>query len=209
MNVNDFTAPECPPNFVGIVTSVFMRQAQLIEKYREIEQLPRPPISIHTSNGQRVVKDFFWRTTEEMCEGYEAMMFKHRDDPDVARIHAMEEMADATHFFVEALIYAGFGAEEVSRWLMIYPSSGRGDDREFRDAMFDAIYDMGIASNFLKNRPWKQSQVPTDLPRFRDAVKSAWLGHVVAWSILGDEKDMFNFYFKKADVNAFRQRSKY
>lgn len=206
MNVNDFTAPTCPKKFDGIVGSIFMRQSQLIEKYRLIEQLPKSPVSMHTTNGQRIVKDFFWRSTEELCEGWEAWTSLHKEDEESRKHHTLEELADSLHFLVEGIIYAGVGVEQL---LETDCEVSDIEPENIERCFWQAVYTMGLASNFLKNRPWKQSQVPTDLPRFREAILEAWFAHLSVWACFGNNETMFNYYFKKADVNAFRQRSHY
>lgn len=207
MNVKDYTAPELPDSFVGIVNAICFRQSELIEKYRIIEQLPKPPISLHTSNGQRIIKDFFWRSTEELCEGWEAWTTLHEGDVETRKHHVCEELADALHFLIEGMLYAGMSAQSLSDETIVEP--GLLEPENIEQAFWRAVYHMGLASNFLKNRPWKQSQVPTDLARFREAMLTAWQAHLEVWACFGTEQVMFNYYFKKASVNSFRQRSKY
>jgi len=64
--------------------------------------------------------------------------------------------------------------------------------------------------NCLKNKPWKQSQVQTDKPKFYSLLKEAFdtfLNFLAATGLEAD--DVYNFYFKKSEVNRFRIRSKY
>lgn len=206
VNITEFQAPPVPDTWAEILRMIFTRQGELIEKYREIEQLPAPPISLHHASGQRILKDFAWRTTEELTESYEARI-KHSDE-EVAREHALEEMADALHFLVELLIYAGITADMVlSSGMMTWPDIEKAKSTAW---FWNATYQLGIAMNFLRNKAWKQAQVPTDEARFRVALQSAFHAHVELWASEGlTQEDMFNFYFRKSEVNKFRQRSQY
>ena len=64
--------------------------------------------------------------------------------------------------------------------------------------------------NCLKNKPWKQTHMLTDEPKFKNYIIKAFLG-IIGIYIDNEysEKDMYNLYFKKNAVNQFRQRSKY
>lgn len=206
MNVNDFTAPECPPTWSGILHQVFVRQTALMQKYKDIEQLPEPPLSLHTPAAQKVMKDFAWRVVEELAESYEGSL-KH-DDDDVALQHRNEEMADALHFMVELLIFAGVTPAQC---LEVRPEY-LADDSELMDAdaWWNATYQLGIAMNFLRNKPWKQSQVPTDEKRFREQLLRAFTAFIALWTDLGiPMEELHSFYFRKSNVNEFRQRSQY
>lgn len=208
MNVNDYEAPALPVDgWPGILRAVFGRQAELMETYREIEQLPAPPVSVHTAHGQKIIKDFAWRTTEELAESYEALD-KHAND-ETRRSHAVEEIADALHFLVELLLFAGIAVEQCLDEVATWPPQ-TGVLEPAPRAYWAATYRLGIAMNFLRNKAWKKSQVPTDEARFRAALLDAFAAHVDLWATLGlGEADLFNFYFRKSEVNKFRQRSEY
>jgi hypothetical protein len=204
VNVTDFQAPEAPSTWPAILASIFMRQMELMTKYKEIEQLPDPPVPLHHSRGQRILKDFAWRTTEELCESWEAFM-KH-GVADTA--HRDEEMADALHFLVELLIFAGVTSAQCAEELPVYPMLRAEEFPAY--SYWAATAQLGIAMNFLRNKPWKQSQVPTDERRFRAQLMVAFTTHCRLWADLGlSQDDMYNLYFRKSEVNKFRQRSNY
>lgn len=207
MNINDFPAPETPATFAEQLRLIFARQSELMTKYQEIEGLPSPPLSLHLASAQRVLKDFAWRTTEELAEAYEALA-KHSSDDETAKAHAHEELADALHFFVELLIFAGITPEQC---LAITPNGPLViTGRSLPEAYWLMTYELGLAMNFLRNKPWKQSQVPTDEGRFRGQLLNAWAALMDLWSVHDlNCVDMFAYYFRKSDVNAFRQRSNY
>lgn len=215
MNITHTEAPDTPATWPEIVAAIFERQRELMGKYQQIENLPTPPVSLHTANGQKVLKDFAWRSTEELTESFEALEAQRfqisPDERDMHRLHQVEEIADALHFLVELLLFAGISADAAIEATPSFPHPDfDGTYEEHQVAYWRATYKLGIAMNFLRNKPWKQSQVPTDEGRCRAALLGSWKAHVQLWSDLGYGSDtMFNFYFRKSEVNKFRQRSNY
>lgn len=208
MNITDFEAPETPATWAEALDAIFQRQTALMAKYKEIEQLPEPPISLHHAAGQRILKDFAWRSVEELAESFEA--FEKHEVHEVARLHGLEEVADALHFLVELLIFAGITAEQCLEQVPDWPAELQEGTTTPLFYYWQATYRLGLSMNFLRNKPWKQSQVPTDEARFRSALLSAFSAHVHVWvGLKQDWVDMFNFYFRKSEVNKFRQRSNY
>lgn len=209
MNIHDYEAPEVPDTWAGVVHAIFARQCALMEKYKEIEGLPSPPLSLHHASGQRVLKDFAWRVVEELAESYEAL-HKQIGGLELNAEHQREELADALHFLVELLIFAGVSADACvgATEELIAVSFEREEDAT--PGYWFATYELGVAMNFLKNKPWKQHQMPTDEPRFRAQLLKAFHAHVGLWRALGlTMQDMHNYYFRKSEVNRFRQRSNY
>ena len=219
MNITDFESPPCPETWAEVLGAIFGRQRELMVKYKEIEHLPEPPVPLHTLAGQRVIKDFAWRTVEELTESYEAWE-KHQGDRSVAELHALEELADSFHFFVELLHFAGITAQQCFDTVLEFPYVDRltrdfphqTDENRYRriSLYWSATYRIGIAMNFLRNKPWKQSQVPTDERRFREACLVAFAALVDCWAGIGyTMEELFQFYMRKSEVNKFRQRSEY
>ena len=206
MNIDDFEAPDAPDDLIDILGMIFGRQRELMLKYKEIEQLPDPPLSLHHAHGQRIIRDFAWRSTEELAESFEAYI-KWKETGDTVHIHhQIEELADSLHFIVELLIFAGVTHEQCyeqlqNPYIQIDATA---------EAYWNATYHLGIAMNFLRNKAWKKSQVPTDEGRFRAQILLAFHHHFVIWLHLNvAPRDMFNYYFRKSEVNKFRQRSEY
>lgn len=208
MNINDVTTERLVPETWGeIIVAIFARQKELMVKYKEIEQLPAAPVSLHTAAGQRVIKDFAWRAVEELTESYEA--FEKHGNREIALQHGLEELADSVHFFVELLIFAGITPGQCFTRTDRVPSLGSPDD-DPTVYYWEFTYKLGLAMNFLRNKAWKKSQVPTDEARFRTTILDAWDALIDVWRTLGcTQDDIYNYYFKKSDVNAFRQRSNY
>lgn len=124
--------------------SIFELQKLLMDGYiGKIEKnLPPYPISINSEKGQVVLKDFSSRVIEETAEGYEStsaalellcqygfnednlnneqfeMLINHLQNSN-------EEQADAFAFFVELMLYANIGPEDIydyARKVLGYPS---------------------------------------------------------------------------------------
>ena len=66
------------------------------------------------------------------------------------------------------------------------------------------------AGNCLRNKAWKQSQVPVDQDHFLEELSDAVHFVIQLYIELGlNAQDFTNLYFRKAKVNEFRQESKY
>lgn len=208
---------------------IFERQGELAHKYIDVEKRNRIGYGIlpdeyeHNLDSrftQALLKDFAWRSVEEITEATEALGKQHD-------IHPQEEVADALHFLVELCLIAGISPEDVA--VPARPNS-KGD---MLDNMFDVEYGygrtpevakvlntrmlvynyvehLGIAMNCLKNKPWKQTHFVTDKAKFKQAVCNAFHSLVdVAISFRMNADLLYDFYFKKNQVNQFRVRSKY
>lgn len=204
MNINDIDKPESIPE--NIWKAIFEKQKEVALKYSDIEgmgNLLNETDNIQTANGQKWIKDFSWRVTEEIAEALEAKSLhfeKNAPDEDSQEwVHYQEEMIDALHFLTELTIIAGYN-EELFRHEVL-PDS---------ESEWKTIYYLGLMCNCLKNKPWKQTQMLTDRQKFEKYLKETWLYFIAT---LYEEKftreDIYNFYFKKNEVNKFRIRSKY
>lgn len=81
---------------------------------------------------------------------------------------------------------------------------------EFKEALWDVAYHLNIARNFLKNKPWKQSQMMTDELRFQAEIVKGFIKMMGAFSLIDiTPENLFHIYFKKNRANAFRIRSNY
>ena len=186
------------------------RQRELVEKYKGIEEMPDLPMDIDTKESQIWVKDFLWRVTEELMEAYEGI--DHRD-------HYMEELSDALHFYLEIYILIDnrpqFDDELLNEMITSSVQQGFSEDGMGNTAimtcMFNIVYHLGLVGNFLRNKKWKQTQVFVDRDRFHDELDAGF--HNLIWLIvrsgIKSKYDLLNLYYKKFQVNQFRQRSKY
>lgn len=81
----------------------------------------------------------------------------------------------------------------------------------YKSVMWDVSYHLNIARNYLKNKPWKRSQMMTDEIRFQEEIVIAFITMMGLFKYMGIEKakEVYLLYFKKNQVNLFRQRSQY
>lgn len=199
MNINNVTENiEVPDTFEGIWKSIFAKQTELLEKYKEIEKMPDNILeldNINTQRGQILIKDFAWRVTEELAEAWEAK--------EINEEHFKEELADALHFLVELTIIAGYNST-----FLVNPEGALIADKDTE--AWAIVYNLGLMCNTLKNKPWKQSQMLTDEPKFKEYLQKAWLAllKLLYW-YMGSYNQIYLYYFKKHKVNEFRVRSKY
>ena len=231
MNINDVKSQEVQGDRL---VAIFARQEELVKKYQEIEGMPSEyPFNPHSRIGQKWFKDFAWRMTEEMMEAFEAFQFEEMamttGDPGMAQVHRdhyNEELADALHFLVENLILIGITPQDLK--LPTRPHSddilydlfdfGKQQRSEMDIANYPTIHEialqvtinLGLAMNCLKNKPWKQTEILTDVPKFKGLMIKTFYSFItlLIWSDLNDN-DITDLYFRKSEVNKFRQRSKY
>lgn len=223
MNIDDvlqkIEVPEGP-----IIVTIFNRHRELMKKYDVIERkngyyIPDPPYSLDNTRVQQRIKDMFWRVTEELSEAIETIPTEFQlsewtqfwDNQSTVR-HFFEELADALHFLVEASILADLGPKKIEL------SSVSRDDRplsEFNlggvvDRVADIILRMGFAANTFKNKPWKLTQMPTDIHKFKRQLIEVWGFFDELWWYLNcTQKQVYIFYAKKNLVNQWRQKTNY
>lgn len=225
MNINNFKAAEFTPTWLK---DIFDKQQKLLDKYKDIEKMPALPVSIHTHEGQKWIKDFLWRVTEELGESYEAQLqIQVQDqayDADVFmdidqhqklvaqyEVHQIEELIDALHFIVELIIIVGKDWQ-WARDLLNDNDEKRvlGLSKDISQDYWEVAYWLGMVGNTLKNKPWKQTQMQTDDKKFYRNLGYAFVSLFNCLAELGyDEREVFSFYDRKNQVNTFRQRSKY
>lgn len=217
MNINDVDAGENP---VKSLADIFEHQRELFWKYKDLENMTwsGETVNVHTSAGQIALKDFLWRVTEELGESFEASV-EHEDT-----VHQIEELADALHFFVEFCIIAGVTPDElpsidecVKTTSKILGSGTFSFDPS--DFYWSTTYHLALIGNTLKNKPWKKTQMKTDLSEFKRHTVNAYSALIscfvlVHWNSDVEDpeiitQEIYNFYFKKNAVNQFRQRSNY
>jgi hypothetical protein len=206
--------------------TIFRHQSDLVKKYVDIERrngFYHPPydgtLSIDDAKDQAWLKDMFWRVTEEIGEACESMPFsfnnwKSKWDSDANLRHFMEELADALHFLTEASLYIGFTGHDISAWwhTMQWNESLKIDEntQRCRAECFNIVYNLTLAANCLKNKPWKTTHMQTDRARFIAAMKLTWYSFHALWDALGvGLEDVYLLYTKKCEVNKFRQNTNY
>jgi len=218
MNINDVTAEEVNGFKVEVdkLEAIFSRQEELEEKYRPIEErqgvgyglLKDRKFDLNHTNSQELLKNFAWRVVEELTEATTA------HDP----MHKHEETIDALHFLVGLALLAGVTPKEIIAERLLDPAhpdmlvtllschtTGDAKPNPYR-----IVEQLGLAMNCLKQKPWKQTHILTDANKFRKHIIYAFheFGQFCVDSGMNSDL-VYDVYFKKASVNAFRQRSNY
>lgn len=204
-----------------LLKAIFDRQKSLMGKYHDIElksgllQTEDCPVNLDDKRGQARIKDFSWRVTEELGEALDA-----RTNKD----HYQEELIDGLHFLTELTILAG---KDYNTILPI--NAPAYDEDHLKDLVENAnevisrklndtldfwvsrfIEQLAMMCNCLKNKPWKQSMMKTDLEAFYNRLAEAWVCYITILIISGmGAEDIAHVYLKKSQVNQFRQRSNY
>jgi hypothetical protein len=215
--------PEHPEDILALI---FRRQNELVVKYKDIEGLPNYPMVVHTRESQVVIKDFLWRITEELCEALE--LLDRKDDPEIGPLF-IEELSDALHFMVELCILVGIDSNNIEHRLTEVMRGHAGPDAnptmglpgfftwldnvermDFTSGVMGTVYQLGLAGNCLKNKPWKQTDMLTDEEKFNHKIFCAFtelvrLIHGLGMNIQG----LYLIYYRKSIVNQFRQETKY
>jgi len=219
VNVTDFESTEVPQD---ILKALFDKQRELAKKYVDIEGmgdlLETTKTNLQTQRGQIWIKDFAWRVTEELTEaaqplqefdGYETSWSEAKE------LHVWEEVSDALHFFLELAIIAGYTEEDFRDHMPVDYMAPRDlslphDHEHFFLYSYEIIYYLGIACNLLKNKKWKKTQMATDEIAFRKNILLAWDYLMTLFLMFGHTPaDIYHIYFRKHQVNQFRQRSNY
>lgn len=160
------------------------------------------------------------------------------DDPEAKAdlTHVHEELMDTLHFLVEMSILSGITPEDmkeiVTKKLLKEDGFSLDEDQidmdilellsndlesvsidlkfSFNDLMVEFIQGIGMVCHLLKNKPWKQSQMLTDVAEYKDRFTGIFLNFIALCIYTGmSAESIFNLYFRKSEVNKFRQRSNY
>lgn len=76
--------------------------------------------------------------------------------------------------------------------------------------LWDITYNLQIVRNTLKNKPWKQTEMMTDVIQYEEYMKRTTLSLFKFLYFTGFTKEsLYLIYYKKNKVNQFRIKSKY
>ena len=148
-----------------------------------------------------------------------------------------EEQADAMAFYMALLMYANLEIKDIYNYantklkdlvvrinrdkvenmldLMllgcyIFDLEKGEEELEDTDGRYDLLSDINISRNFLKNKPWKQSQELTDITRYSEQLALGLIKYLGYLYMMGfNPKTLYTLCFKKNRVNHFRQNSGY
>lgn len=191
------------------LTAIFNRQKELMDKYHDIElrsgllQTEDCPVNLDDKRGQARIKDFSWRVVEEVGEALDAL---NNEGGESGLLHFHEELIDGLHFLTEMTILTGI---DTSKW-SLNGFIGLARKASLNELVVSFIQGLGMMCNCLKNKPWKQTMMKTNKENFYQHLTDVWIIYVSILLSQGlDEEGITNIYFKKSQVNKFRQRSNY
>lgn len=189
---------------------VFSLQESIMCKYEpQLREKTFPGgFDINTLEDQELAKKFIGRITEELCEAREAWRILYgphsQEFEKQLADHVVEELVDAFNFFIELHILLGAKFEENT-----FGAGLRKKNPQF--FWSEAVYWMGMASNKLKNRGWRDSQYLVDLGPFNICLSEATMtfGELFAFCGITREEAVFEAWSLKYQVNLFRLETKY
>jgi hypothetical protein len=214
VNIKDFSSV---PSADKLIT-IFERQKELMVKYHQIELAngvysPTETLNLDMMKDQLRLKDFAWRITEELGEALEALLLHPGTE------HMEEEISDSLHFLTEFSIMVNYRPEgTLEEFYNIANQTHQLGATAFKQKNFASMaYRVGyftmrlaIVCNTLKNKPWKQTQMITDKTYFFESLRLTWIAFMQLCSVAGITPDkLYDLYFRKMQVNLFRQESKY
>lgn len=218
MNVNHVDLQDRPQD---LFAAIFNKQRDLMPKYHEIEkkngllQTEQMPFDINDKFCQARIKDFLWRTSEELSESLEHQIADFEPDEKFeGNTHNVEEIIDALHFHTENCIQCSIEYPDIAgETLEILCDEIRKEYISYDkwDLYLLAYTALGLTGNCLKNKPWKQDHKLTDLTKFYSKMITSYK-YILAICIVGfgmSAEDIYDMYYKKNSVNIFRQRSGY
>ena len=224
MNITDIENPVVEGDRLELI---FQKQRELILKYHDIEkkngllQTEEMPVNLNDRKGQARIKDFAWRVMEEVGEAMDAILI----DKDYT--HYCEELIDALHFLTELTINAGFTPDDlipentptegfkdkldvICHMVSIDGMEEEGSISSVRNLLCtELVRNLGMTCNCLKNKPWKQSMMLTDETQFLSHLRLTWWLYMYWLAYEMGCDGIYTVYFKKNEVNKFRQRSNY
>ena len=193
--------------------AIFERQKELMVKYHDIElksgllQTEDCPVNLDDKRGQARIKDFSWRITEEIGEALDAL---ENEEGEAALLHFHEELIDGLHFLTEMTILTGY---DIGDKYCLEDLIKEGTQRNFytlNDLVSDHVMYLGMMCNCLKNKPWKQTMMKTNKENFYKHLELVWVNYIAILTSQDlTEQEILDIYFRKSQVNKFRQRSNY
>jgi hypothetical protein len=205
MNILDFEPLEREGE---ILPAVFQETERLFfgfyKDYQPSVKDLKVPVDIDTYEGQQAMKDYLEiRVVEEITELREALVEGHPVE------HVHEEVGDSFNFLINAYVIYGWGAEEFTSvenlWRDFSHKEKIFNQEEIDVAMMKTVYQVGIACNKLKIRPWKKSQYLTDMFVFEERLRELFYSFINMVFTLGiDAETLWSIFSRKNQCNQFR-----
>lgn len=209
MNINDVKNVPAITEPSSIASGILSRQNKLEDFYWTLEKRHKRVFDLNERPGQIIIKDFLWRITEELGEALEADTKEH----NLVKIH--EELADCLHFIAGLGIISDISDEFINGFMefsyeIVPQTNPRPIPQLAPTAVSMFVQALGVMGNTLKMKPWKQTDVMTDVnyakfcyrqlvKRFLEVCHAFGLTLPILWDL----------YYRKSEVNLFRIESGY
>lgn len=202
MNVNDVVIPTHIKTPLEQAFNILERQGNLESNYWSIEGRYSPIININDRRGQVIIKDFLWRIVEEIGEALESVKNKE------SVTKTCEELADGLHFIAGLCVITGHQHEFSEAWEYVAEDTEEVASPLNLEHLIESI---GTLGNTLKMKPWKQTDVLTDTNLFKKKLIEVVKNYLYFCRDYVDlrTQELWEYYYKKSEVNLFRIRSKY
>lgn len=215
MNILDFKGFE-----IKTLSEIIEKQKEVMIAFEPNLQQRIEEFDIDIFEDQMLLKDFLLvRSGEEITEAAVALDQNHFE-------HYKEELVDTFNFLIEASYLVNWNEysqvdEEKSRLREYFtttePAIVLSDEDVTKDqkdlincALFALYKEIGLFTNKLKLRPWRQSQYPVDLLSAKKCWKDIWSRFWVLLIISGISWIEFcSIWSRKYQVNKFRIESNY
>ena len=104
----------------------------------------------------------------------------------------------------------GLDVDKVLSYIPAFRKSSKEIHRIEDHLLWQVAYHLCISRNYLKNKPWKQTQELTDITRYSANVILGLVKYLGYLYYIGfTPESLYTLCFKKNQVNRFRQRSNY
>ncbi|RLD01840.1 MAG: hypothetical protein DRI65_15350 [Chloroflexota bacterium] len=180
-------------------------QYELVKEYIKIEKFPEPVWDMRLKINQLRFKGFLFRIIEELSEAQESLL-----ENDITNFWT--EIADSMAFALEIGIVSGILPGRDLWALAFIPriAPANYDYSTVREWFWESTYQLGMVSNVLRSKEWKQTEVLPDMEKFKELMQDFYRTYFNGFSKIGcSEAHIVEWYLKKNAVNVFRQRSKY
>lgn len=208
MNIRDkdmWPKEEPPPQNSLAWAELLVRRQITAEGFTRIEEAKSGslfiPTPLNTSKGQDMIRQLFWRCTEEMSESIDA----------VETDHVKEELIDAVNFLLIVPCldeWTAISMEHLSEDLSTSIHFGNQDARFNQTTMQQAVISLARFGDNLRNRSWMHNVQDSYFEGSADL--SNLIIRVINNLTVGFKwEDFWQYFVAKDNVLAFRLRSKY
>lgn len=204
---------------------IFDRQFELFLKYRQIETrngFYKPdPLILGRSNGfdsvtnsrefQGWVKRMFWCITEELAEAQMEHDASHTAVYPMGSVN--KELIDTFHFLIEVSMFCDINTITILTLWTNEMTMLEADERLMTPVdvlMGQLVLALGQAGHCLKNKPWKQNCIDTNVVLFHRRLLDVWrLWTRLCFKVKLTLPMLYELYMEKSEINKARQGGGY